>query len=62
MEINLGGGKVGGGFLDNGGIRQAAPEHSHTVYLYAITVIPVLGVREGSCGASQDAVVGTDGN
>ena len=39
MEINLGGGgKGGGGVIDNGGIRQSAPEHVHAVYLYAVTV------------------------
>ena len=36
MEIHLsGGGKGGGGFLDNVGIHQADPEHGHTVYCYA---------------------------
>ena len=36
MEIHLGGGgKGGGGFLDNGGIHQVEPEHGHTVYYYA---------------------------
>ena len=63
MEIHLdGGGKRCGGFLDDGGIRQAAPEHTRTVYRYAITVIPVCGVREGSWGASRDAAVVTGGN
>ena len=33
VEIHLGGGgKEGGRVIENGGIRQAAPEHSHTVY------------------------------
>ena len=42
VEIHLGGGgKGGGGFLDYGGIRQAAPEHGCTVYFYVITVRPV---------------------
>ena len=42
MEIHLGGGgKGGGGYLDDGLIRQAAPEHGLTVYWYMITVRPV---------------------
>ena len=42
VEINLGGGGKGGGrFLDNGGMRKAAPEHGRTVYRYAINVRPV---------------------
>ena len=42
VEIHLGsGGKGGGGFLNDGGIRQAAPEHGCTVYHYRITVRPV---------------------
>ena len=42
VEIHLvSGGKGGGGVLDNGGIRQAAPEHNRTVHRYAITVRPV---------------------
>ena len=42
IEIHLSsGGKGGSGFLDDGGIRQAAPEHGRTVYCYAITVRPV---------------------
>ena len=42
VEIHLsGGGKGCGGVLDGGGICQAAPEHSCTVYCYAITVRPV---------------------
>ena len=39
VEIHLrGGGKGGGGVLDDGGIRQAAPEHGRTVYRYAVSV------------------------
>ena len=39
VEIHLsGGGKGGRGVLDDGGIRQAVPEHGHTVYCYTITV------------------------
>ena len=42
VEIYLcGGGKGGGGVLDDGLIRQAAPAHSCTVHFYAITVRPV---------------------
>ena len=42
VEIHLdGGGKGDGGFLDDGGIRQVAPEHGRTVYRYTITVRPV---------------------
>ena len=42
MEIHLGGGgKGGGGFPDNRGIRQAALEYGRTVYSYVITVRPV---------------------
>ena len=60
MEIHLGGdGKGGGGFLENGVIRQVAPEHGHTVYSYAVIVRPVQGVGEGYWGASWGAVVGT---
>ena len=33
VEIHLdGGGKGGGGFPDDGGIRQVVPEHGRTVY------------------------------
>ena len=40
--IHLGGGGKGGdGVLDDGGIRQAEPEHGRTVYRYTITVRPV---------------------
>ena len=39
VKIHLGsGGKGGSGFLYDGGIRQAAPEHDRTVYFYALTV------------------------
>ena len=42
VEIHLDdGGKGGGGVLDDGGIRQAAPGHGHTFYRYEITVRPV---------------------
>ena len=42
VEIHLvGGRKGGGGFLGDGGIRQAEPEHVRTVYRHAITVIPM---------------------
>ena len=42
VEIHLYGcGKGGGKFLDDGVIRQAAPEHGRTVYRYTITVRPV---------------------
>ena len=42
VEIHLGsGGKVGGRFIDYGGICQAALEHGRTVYRYTITVKPV---------------------
>ena len=42
MEIHLdGGGKRGGGFLDDGGICQSALENGCTVYCYTITVRPV---------------------
>ena len=42
VEIHLGGGSKGGvRILDDGEINQAAPEHSNTVYCYAITVRPV---------------------
>ena len=42
LEIHLGGGgKVGDGFPDDGGIRQASPENGRTVYCYAITVRPM---------------------
>ena len=63
VEIHLGGSCKGGGrVLDDGGIRLASPEHSHTVYCYAITVRTMRGFIEGSWGASWDAVVGTGGN
>ena len=62
VEIHLGGGgKGGGGVLDDTGISQVAPEHGCTLYRYVITVRPVLGVLEGSWGASRDVVVGTGG-
>ena len=42
VEIHLdGGGKGGGGILDDGGVYQAAAEHSCTVHRYTITVRPV---------------------
>ena len=42
VEIHLdGGGKGGGGVLDYEEIRQAVPEHSHTLHSYEITVRPV---------------------
>ena len=42
VEIHLvGGGKGGGGFLVDGRIHQAEPDHSHTVCRYTITVRPV---------------------
>ena len=45
MEIHIGsGGKKEGRILYNGGLYQAAAEHSRTVYCYAITVRPVGGV------------------
>ena len=37
-------------------------QNFRTVYRYAITVRPVCGVREGSWGASRDAVVGIGWN
>ena len=63
MKIHLGGvGKGGVGILDNGGVCQAAAEHSHTVHRYVITVRHVLGVGKGSMGKSRDEVVGTGRN
>ena len=63
MEIHLdGGGKGSGRFLDDGGIRQAVPEHGRTVYRYTITVIPLLGFIEGSWGVIRDVVVRTGVN
>ena len=63
MDIHLGGDvTLGGGVLDNGGIHQVSPEHGGTVYRYAITVRPVLGVRKGGGGAGRDAVVITGGD
>ena len=42
VDIHLGGdGTGGGGVIDNGGLHQAEPENSRTVYCYAITVIPL---------------------
>ena len=37
-------------------------EHSRTLHCYVITVIPVLGVEEGTGGAVGDAVVGAGGH
>ena len=63
VEIHLSSGsKGGGGVLDDGGICQGTPENGHTVYRYAITVRPVLGVGEGSWGAIWGEVVGTGRN
>ena len=42
VEIHIGGGgKVGGGILDNGEVYQAAAEHGCTLHPYVITVRPV---------------------
>ena len=47
MEIHHGECGTGdGGFLDNGGIHQADPEHGHTVYCYAT----LLDLCEGPYG------------
>ena len=63
VEMHLGGGgKGGGGFIDDRVISRVAPEHGRTVYHYAVTVIPVLWVGEGSWGASRYVVVGTGRN
>ena len=62
MKIHLGGGKGGGGNLENGGVYQAVEEHGCTVHCYVITVRPVDGVRKGSGGAIRDEVVVKGGN
>ena len=42
VEINLdGGGKGGGGILNDGGVYQAAVEHGCTLHCYAINARPM---------------------
>ena len=42
MSIHLiGGGKEGGGIIDNGGLYQAAAEHGCTIHSYTISVRPM---------------------
>ena len=42
LEVHLdGGGKGGGGVLDDGGINSAMTENGRTVYCYAVTDRPV---------------------
>ena len=63
VKIHLsGGGKVGGGIIDNVGVYKASAEHICIVHRYVITVRPVWWFEKGSWGASMDAVVGTGGN
>ena len=62
VEIKLGNsGKGGGRIIDEGGVYQAAAEHSRTVHCYKITVRTVWGFRKVTGGASIDAAVGTGG-
>ena len=63
MGVHLGGGgKIGGGVLDDGDLHLAKAEYGRTVYCDTTDSGPVQGGGEEAGGTGRDTVVGTGGD